>query len=234
MKNRFLRPFLSLVAAGTAVTLFAEGDDSGWTSLFDGSSTDAWRGYQMDHFPEEGWKVEDGVLATVPGTARTDIVTVESFQNFELYLEWRVAERGNSGIFYQVSEDGSAIWHSAPEFQILDDEAHGLAEDHLHSTGSVYDLIAPESPKPLEPAGEFNTSRVIVRDRRVEHWVNDEKVVDYDLDSDEFREKVAESKFAQFADFGRVRSGPIGLQHHGNEVAFRNIKIRRLDSATDQ
>ncbi len=229
--HNLYRSLLPLIAAATPALMAGETD---WKILFDGESTDAWRGYRTETFPQAGWEVKDGVLSTVSGDARPDIITVESYDNFELHLEWRVAHRGNSGIFFHVSEEPAAIWHHSPEFQILDDEGYGVAPDHFHATGSLYDLLAPELPKPVHPVGEFNSSRLIVNDGHVEHWMNDRKILEYHLESDDFRERVAASKFSDYPEFARVGDGPIGLQHHGGGVDFRDIRIRRLDGDTDR
>lgn len=200
-----------------------------WIILFDGNSVEAWRGFRQTDFPAGGWVVQDGILSTVAGRGHRDIVTRESFRNFELILEWSVTPKGNSGIFYGVNEASPAIWHDAPEYQILDDAGHNQAPDSLQSAGSLYDLLGPSADKILRPVGEFNSTRLILRDRRAWHWLNGRLILEYHLDDPPLREKIAQSKFGEHPGFAMAEEGPVGLQHHGQEVSFRNIKIRRLD-----
>ncbi len=221
--------FFSGGCAATGSSPSMAESDSAWTVLFDGSSVEAWRGFRQEGFPESGWLVRDGILSTVPGRGHADIITRETYENFELRLEWRVVERGNSGIFFGVTEEVSTIWHYAPEFQILDDLGYNQKPDSPQATGSLYDLLGPSADKELKPVGEFNTARLVIRNRRVEHWLNGQKVLSYHLDDPALAEKIAASKFRVYDKFAQIRDGHIGLQHHGQEVAFRNIRIRRLD-----
>jgi hypothetical protein len=216
---------------GTFTLLHAA--DADWQVLFDGESMEEWRGYKRQDFPTGSWKVQEGILSSVGGGERVDIITRERYTDFDLELEWRVGHRGNSGIFFRVSEEASTIWHYAPEYQILDDEGRNVPLDHVQATGSLYDLLAPNERKKLKPAGEFNHSRIVVRGEKVEHWLNGEKILTYDLSSEDVKERIARSKFREFEQFGRVRDGYIGLQHHGDSVSFKNIRIRRLSEATE-
>ncbi len=216
----------------------------GWRLLWDGESTAGWRGAKLDRFPATGWTIEDGVLtvevtdggeATGPG----DIVTTDSFDDFELALEFRLSAGANSGIKYFVDPDlnigeGSAI---GCEFQILDDEQHPDARNGVagnRTLGSLYDLIAPENysapgrEKQFKGIGQWNQARVVSRNGHVEHWLNNEKVVEYDRNSQMFRALVAYSKYKVWPNFGQWPEGRILLQDHGNEVSFRNIKVREL------
>lgn len=202
-----------------------------WEVLFDGTSMDKWRGFKRADFPQGGWKVEDGVLKTIVGgdrADRLDIVTKKEYGDFELELEWQVVPGGNSGVFYRVSEEPQTIWHYAPEIQILDDGGHRDGSRALTAAGSLYALVAP-SKQVARPAGQWNQFRIVLRGSHGEHWLNGAKVVEYDLDSPELAKLIAESKFAPFEKFGKVRRGPVALQHHGQEVWFRNIRIRSLD-----
>jgi hypothetical protein len=203
---------------------------AGWRLLFDGTSTDAWRGYRQLAFPAKGWIVEDGCLKVEAGGGGGDIITVDRYENFELVLEFRVSPGANSGIMYRVSENHAAPWQSGPEFQILDDGGAGVEPDDPHSVGALYDLYGPAGGKVTRPVGAFNTARIRLQDGRLEHWLNGVKVVACDLDSDEFRERVAASKFSAYEDFGKVARGSIALQDHGHDVWFRNIRIRDLDA----
>lgn len=203
-----------------------------WIILFDGDSVDHWRGYRTDAFPDAGWKVENGVLIAIPTGSRVDLITREPYSDFELELEWRVAPGANSGIFYRVSEEAAAIWQLAPEYQVLDDQAGGLKPDHVQSAGALYDLIPPSEDKKLLPVGEFNSTRIVIRGDHIEHWLNGEKILSYNVESADLRERIASSKFGGFERFAKVRNGHIGLQHHGSEVGFRNIRIRRLSESS--
>lgn len=205
-------------------TLSAEERAEGWRLLFDGRTTEEWRGYQLDEVPE-GWAVEDGTLARVgPGG---DLITVEQFSDFELSLEWKVEAGGNSGLFFRATEEAPMIYFSAPEVQILDDDGHADGRSPLTSAGSNYALHpAPEGV--ARPAGEWNHFRILVDGARVEQWMNGVHVVTYELWSPEWEALVAESKFAEWPEYGRAERGHIGVQDHGDPVWFRNIKIREL------
>jgi hypothetical protein len=197
---------------------------SGWRLLFDGRTTAGWRGYMRTGMPD-GWRVVDGALTRV-GPAG-DIITMEQFRNFELALEWSVAPGGNSGIFYRAIEGPAAIYVSAPEMQVLDDAAHRDGLSRLTAAGSNYGLHGvPEGI--VRPAGEWNAVRIVVDGNHVEHWLNGVKVVEYELHSPEWKELVANSKFAQWPEYGQAAEGHIGLQDHGDRVAFRSIRIRVL------
>ena len=172
-----------------------------------------------------GWEVADGALTrTGPGG---DIITVDQFGNFELELEWMVAPGGNSGIFYRVTEEGEAGYHTGPEMQVLDDAAHADGLSRLTAAGSAYGLY-PAPPGVVKPAGEWNAVRIVVRGRHVEHWLNGTKVVDYELGSPDWEAKVKASKFAQWPGYGRAPRGHVALQDHGDRVAYRNIRIREI------
>jgi hypothetical protein len=199
---------------------------AGWRLLFDGQTTAGWHGYGKRPFPG-GWQVVDGALTRV-GLAG-DIVTDGSYRDFELEVEWKVPPGGNSGIFYRGIESENwlktPIHHSAPEMQVLDDAAHADGKSPLTSAGSMYALY-PVPPGVAKPAGEWNTARVVVRGRRIEHWLNGTKVVDCEIGSPDWARRVKDSKFSALPTFGTAPEGVIGLQDHGDRVAFRNIKLR--------
>jgi hypothetical protein len=199
---------------------------AGWQVLFDGKSTDAWRGYKQESFPAEGWTVEQGTLHAVAG-GHGDIVTKDTYRDFELELEWRVSPGANSGIFYGATEDNEYIWQSAPEMQILDDAKHADGKDPKTSAGALYALI-PATGKVLRPVGAWNKARIVIRSNHVEHWLNGKRVVSYDLGSEALAQLIAQSKFADIPAFAKAAEGHIGLQNHGDDVWFRNIRIRRL------
>jgi len=197
---------------------------AGWRLLFDGRTTDGWRGFKLNNMPD-GWKVVDGALTRV--AAAGDILTTQKFKNFELDLEWKISEGGNSGIFYRGSEDEDAIYWTAPEMQVLDDAHHEDGKSRLTSAGANYGLYeAP--PGIVKPAGQWNQVRLIVNGRHVEHWLNGVRMLQYELYSPDWEMKVRDSKFVAHPKYGRNAEGYIGLQDHGDWVAFRNIKIHVL------
>lgn len=213
-----------------------------WIVLFDGTSTENFKGYCKDGFPEEGWEIVDGTLHCIgsgmgeAGGKGGDIITREKYGNFELSLEWKISEGGNSGVFYlaqeKCGEDGQPIWQSAPEMQILDNERHPdakLGEAGNRQAGSLYDLI-PADPQNAKPAGEWNEARIMVYKGTVVHYMNGENVLEYHLWTDKWNNMVAESKFKDYEDFVKpAQEGHIGLQDHGDDVWFRNIKIKLMD-----
>ncbi|MCI0421049.1 MAG: DUF1080 domain-containing protein [Acidobacteria bacterium] len=201
--------------------------DGKWIVLFDGKSKEAWRGYQRRDFPDKGWVIDQGAFKTVVDGEHVDLVTKQKFRNFELELEWKVSPGGNGGIFYRASEEDKEIWHSAPEIQVLDDDRHRDGKNPKTSAGSLYALVAPVGKK-LRPVGDFNQFRLVLRGNHGEHWVNGLKIVEYDLGSPKLKELIAESKFKNMPSFARLPEGHIGIQHHGQEVWYRNIRVRDL------
>ena len=212
------------VGQGPLNTLTAAERSAGWRLLFDGKTTAGWRGFLQDSAPA-GWQVVDGALTRVASGG--DILTRGKFRNFELTLEWNIAPGGNSGIFYRGSEDDNAIYWNAPEMQVLDDAGHVDGKSRLTSAGALYDLY-PSPAGIVKPAGEWNQVRLVVKGKHVEHWLNGVKVVEYEQGSHDWTAKVKASKFASHPHFGRNPTGYIGLQDHGDRVAYRNIKIRVL------
>jgi len=211
--------------------------DEGWVSLFDGKTPEHFRGYNSETFPDKGWEIVDGtlhVMATGKGEAGGggDIITKKMYKNFELSLEWKVSEGGNSGIFYLAQEKpDQPIWKSAPEMQILDDEKHPdgkLGIDGNRAAGSLYDLI-PGNKEIVKPVGEWNHVKVLVYKGTVVHWVNGKNVLEYHLWTDDWNTMVLNSKFKDYEDFlNTAEVGYIGLQDHGDDVWFRNIKIKEM------
>jgi len=197
---------------------------AGWRLLFDGQTTTGWRGFRMDSMPH-GWQVVDGALTRVAHAG--DIITTERFANFELVLEWKISRAGNSGIFYRVSEDDSTAYWSGHEMQVLDDAGHPDGKSRLTAAGSCYGIY-PSPAGVVKPAGQWNRVRLVVRGNHVEHWLNGVKVVEYELGSPDWVALVMKSKFAPHVHYGRNTSGYIGLQDHGDWVAFRDIKIHVL------
>ena len=197
---------------------------SGGELLFDGKTTAGWRAYKGTECPP-GWQALDGALVRVSEAG--DIVTVDEYQDFDLEFEWSVAPGANSGVMFHVTEDHDAPWETGPEFQILDNRVHKDGLDPRTSAGSNYAMHAPARDV-TRPAGEWNQARIVVRGAHVEHWLNGEKVVEYELWSDDWKKRVAECKWKERPDYGMRKSGRIALQDHGDRVAFRNVRIRRL------
>ncbi len=197
-----------------------------WIALFDGTSTAALRGYGSDAFPTS-WVVEDAELHALPG-AGVDLVTRETFDDFELEFDWRVSPGGNSGVLYRVVESDAPSWTTGPEYQVLDDSGHPDGRDPRTSAAALYGLIAPNADKRLEAVGTFNTGRIVVHGGQVEHWLNGSRVVDYEWGGADVRTLVDASKFRDLPGFMAADAGGVVLQHHGEEVWFRNVRIRRL------
>lgn len=212
-------------------TLNAEEKEEGWQLLFDGTSTEGWRSYNGTDFPAQGWEVNDGMLTVLAQGGGGDIITDKKFSNFILKLEWRVQESGNSGIFYRAMEQPTQpIYWSAPEMQVLDNENHPDANqgvDGNRKAGSLYDLI-PAKPQNAKGHGEWNSVKIVADGPNIEHWQNGEKVLEYELWTNEWYEMIRNSKFESHPEFGDARSGYIGLQDHGDRVDFPNIKIKEL------
>jgi hypothetical protein len=202
----------------------SEARDTGWKSLFDGKTTAGWRGYRSKTMPA-GWQVIDGALTRVDSAG--DIVTNDKYTNFELELNWKVAEGGNSGIFYRVSEDSDYPWQTGLEMQVLDDARHPDGRSPLTSAGSLFGIY-PAPRGAVRPAGEWNAVRIVVNGHHIEHWLNGVKVVEAELGSPDWQARVKQSKFATMPGYGRNDTGYIGLQDHGNRVAYRFIRIRTL------
>jgi hypothetical protein len=201
--------------------------DAGWRLLFDGRTTDGWRGFKTEAVPGV-WAVVDGALTRVAGaTGGGDIMTREKFANFELALDWKVAPGGNSGIFYRASQDDDEIYWTAPEMQVLDDAAHADGANRLTSAGANYGLDAAPAGI-VKKAGEWNHVEIRIQGNHVEHWLNGVKVVQYELGSADWEAKVKASKFAPHPHYGRNATGFIALQDHGDQVSYRNIRIRVL------
>lgn len=215
-----------------------------WRPLFDGKTFDGWRGLGYDSVPNAHWKIDNGTIkkiasGQVPRQADGqpvtggDLMTKETFTDFELSWDWKIRAGGNSGVKYNVSEEISmaqAPNHAALgfEYQLLDDS---LAEDRTipsHRAAALYDLIAPNAGKRLNPAGEWNTSMLVFRGNHGEHWLNGSKVVEFDLGTPLMGSLLAKSKYRVVKNFAQRRAGHIVLQDHGDEVNFRNIKIRIL------
>jgi Domain of Unknown Function (DUF1080) len=212
-------------------------DSTGWTQLFDGKTLNGWHGYnapdaktKKSDTSDTLWKVENGLLTVPPShegdtKGRRDIITTGTYQEFDLRWEWKIAEGGNSGVKYFVLEDQpDARGH---EYQMIDDERHPDAKIGPHrQTAALYDVF-PAHDRPMKPAGEWNSSEVIVKGNHVTHILNGKTVLEYDLGSPELKAAIAKSKFKDLARFGTPLSGHILVQDHGDQVWFRKIEIKK-------
>jgi Domain of Unknown Function (DUF1080) len=227
MKNLLL--FLALSAAVIAGDneLTSAEREGGWKLLFDGKDASGhWRGYKSDNIPDK-WVVKDGSLV-LTGKGGGDIVTKDEFENFELSIDWKISPEGNSGIMFKVQETEAKPWNTGPEVQIQDN-----SKGHdPQKAGWMYGLY-PANADTTKPVGEWNTfvlkcQKTAAGTYKCEHFMNGTKYVDYEIGSADWNEKVAKSKFGKFPNFAKAAKGRICLQDHGNEVAFRNIRIREL------
>jgi Domain of Unknown Function (DUF1080) len=209
-----------------------------WITLFDGTTVYGWVAANSTEFPDDAWSLQDGCLQNVPGGPKTTLYTREKFRDFELEFEWRIGYGGNSGVFY--SPEGVALNR---EFQLIDDDRSDFPNGgrwtlHEDDTGALWGVIAPSGNKELSPYNEWNHGKLLVKGTHVEHWINDHRVVEYELGSPELGRKIDNTRIpyaktqlkgqgkTQFMQLGDV---PIGLSIQGGEVSFRNIRIRRLD-----
>ena len=231
MKSEVVRLLLCVsFALFSIATIAAENHASTneWQMLFDGHSMQGFRSYQSDSI-NPGWQIVDGAITRIVDksadkkTRVGDLITKEKFGAFELELEFKISPGGNSGIIYHVTEDNEKSWHSGPEIQIIDN--HGGKDGQ--KTGWLYQMYSTETDA-TKPAGEWNQLRIVISPKKCEHYVNGTKYVEYVKGSDEWNKRVAGSKFSKQANFGLAKSGHICLQDHGNEVAFRNIRVKRL------
>jgi hypothetical protein len=205
-----------------------------WTILFDGKTVNGLRGYNQQEFPGKAWKIEGGALKTITkaqGGQPTDLATAAKFTDFEFEYEWKVSPGGNSGVMYRVKEiPGKAAYSTGPEMQVLDDERHpdGKANFPKRTAGSLYDLIGKGmKEKKYNPAGEWNTARIVCKDNAVEHWLNGEKLLAYKWGSAEIKAMLETSKFKGWPGFMEQPEGHVVIQHHGEEVWYRNIRVRK-------
>jgi cytochrome c len=232
MKIVALAVLLLAAAPRQENALSPEERQAGWKLLFDGKSTAGWRGYRMDTIPP-GWKAEDGVLARVAGGAGgkgagggDDIVSVEEYDDFELVLEWKVRPKGNSGVLFRVVEQSPTSWHEAVEMQILDN-GPWPNRSKKELAGAAYDMVAPAKDV-TRPVGEWNRARLVADGPRIEHWLNGEKLLEYEIGSDDWNRRLAAGKFKDKPLYAKATKGRICLQDHSDRIEFRNIKIRPL------
>jgi hypothetical protein len=196
-----------------------------WHPLFDGKLLDTFRGWRSEGMPE-GWHVVDGALVKEGDV--DDLVTKEKFGNFELELEWMIGKGGNSGVFYRATREYDHIYWSGPEYQLLDDANAPDGRSRLTAAAAAYGLYGPAAGV-VKAAGEWNKTRILVNGNHVEHWLNGQKVVEYDFGSADWKAKVAASKFAKYPNYGLAKSGFIGIQgDHPGSLQLRHVRIREL------
>lgn len=197
----------------------------GWVLLFDGKSLEHFKGFKTDAVPASWEAAGDGSLHTKGGGG--DLVTKDEYKDFELSCEWKISDGGNSGIIYRSAEEGDATYQTGPEFQVLDNAKHKDKAEPKTTAAALYALYAPTKDM-TKPAGQWNSAKIIVKGTHVEHWWNGEKVVDADMGSEEFKKLVAGSKFNAWKGFAVQPKGHIAFQDHGDQVWYRNVKIREI------
>jgi hypothetical protein len=218
--------------AAESNTLRAEEEADGWQLLFDGKTLNGWKGYTREPIPAS-WKVENGsILARrEQGKSAGDIVTTRQFGDFELLFSWKMTPGNNSGVIYRVTDEYAQAWQSGPEFQVLDNTTHLDGLNPLASSGACYAVFAPAKDV-TRPVGEWNHARILAQGKHVEHWLNGEKLLEYEVGSDRWLAHVKTSKFFPTAygeaNWGKAAAGYIGLQDYGGAIEFRDIKIRPL------
>ncbi len=214
--------------------------DDGWIYLFNGTSTDGWRAYNGDSLPSQ-WTIKDGAL-TFDTEMRMEsekhgggdiIYAAEEFENFDLYLEWKLPEGGNSGIFYHLKEGYGGPYEVSPEYQLLDDlkweEINNAELQDWQKTAADYAMYVPDKDKKIvKPAAEWNSSRIRFTPEKVEHWLNGRKVLEFVPWSDDWYERKEAGKWKDYPDYGKFKKGYIGLQDHDSPLWFRNIRIKKL------
>jgi len=224
MKTLMYLSFAAIFLANNGV----KAQSKGWQSLFDGKTLKGWRQATKDSVPTAGWSVVGGELVFDPSKGHGgDVVTEKTFKDFELSVDFKISEGGNSGIKYFLLPNTNL----GCEFQIIDDSKHPdakLGRDGDRTTGSLYDIMPAPANKPMKPAGEWNTARIIVRGDKVEHWLNGTKILSFDRSSEQFRQAIALSKFKTTEGFAMATTSPILLQAHGDLVHYKDIKIKEL------
>ncbi|MBS1488241.1 MAG: DUF1080 domain-containing protein [Bacteroidetes bacterium] len=205
----------------------------GWKLLFDGQSLQGWQIFK--NRKNNTWEAKDGMLHCKPlnekvkgdGDERSDLMTTEEFQNFEFACEWKISPEGNSGIIYRVTEEFEQPFYSGPEYQLIDDQGYKPKQEPVHLTGANYDMQAPDALL-AKPIGEWNLSRIVVNGKQVEHWLNGQKVVAYELGSADWKKRKEASKWKDAKGYGMATKGHIDLQDHGHEIWFRNVMVKAL------
>jgi hypothetical protein len=217
--------------SNTTATSSTPSEDTGWISLFDGTTLNSWHTFGQTTV-ESAWNAESGTihLNSAEKEGRGDIVTNDSFQNFDLKLEWKISQAGNSGILFYVQDDKPKYedtYKTGPEMQVLDDERHEDRKTPSHRAGSLYDMIQA-TPGAVKPAGEWNAAEIVSNNGKLDFYLNGVHVVNTTIFDDSWKQMVAKSKFKEWPEFGTFKTGHIALQDHGNDVWYRNIMIKKL------
>ena len=223
-----------LLAAGVGCAVLGLGglrlvaeDEAGFKPLFDGKTFNGWRGYGKSAMPDKGWRIQDGMILKVKGERGGDIITERKFEDFDVRWEWRISRNGNNGLKYLVTE--ARAKGPGHEYQMIDDAGNFDGALGLkHQTAAFYDVLPPKKDRKLHAPGEWNSSRVLLQGTHVEHWLNGEKVLEYELESEAVKIAVAASKFKDAKGFGERGPGHILLTDHGDECWFRNLRLREL------
>ena len=213
---------LVTMSAQTAPSLTGKERKQGWKLLFDGTSLAGWRSYKSDT-PPPGWRAAGGEL--IRDGEGGDLMTVDQYGDFELRLDWKISKNGNSGIIYRATTDGPYPWSTGPEFQVLDNAGHADGKSPLTSAGSNY-AVNPPRMDVTKPVGEWNSILLIVKGNHIQHWMNGQKLVAYEIGSPDWERRVKASKFGKMPGYGLAKRGYIVLQDHESVVSYRNIKIR--------
>jgi hypothetical protein len=232
-----------LVTSLTALTVYGQDNTltqkekaEGWKLLFDGKTSSGWMNASSKTFPANGWVIKDGMLSVNPASKKQggggDIVTVDKYRNFELTVDFLYTKGANSGIKYFVDTESNngSLASIGCEYQVLDDRNHPDAKagfEGNRTLAGLYDLIAPKNKKD-NGDGAWNRATIIVNGNKVQHWLNGQLTVEYERGNDAWRELIKKSKFKDSPGFGEVQEGRILLQDHGNNVSFKNIKIREI------
>jgi hypothetical protein len=204
-------------------TLTAKEKKLGWKLLFDGKKIEGWRSYKSNTFPKEGWVIKNKTLHKPAGIRPGDIMTVDTYENFEFAWEWKLAPKGNNGVkYFIIPERKATVGH---EYQMIDDTT---VKDAFSSNASFYLVVEPSKDKPNKPMGEWNRSRIVVKGNHVEHWLNGAKVVEYECGSPEVMNQIPKTKFNKYPGFGEKVRGHILLTDHNDPSWYRNIKIREI------
>jgi hypothetical protein len=232
-------PFLLILLAMITAFAYKEGPvnkltptekKQGWKLLFDGKSLNGWRPYQNKK--SDSWSVNNGTLhckgsANDKSDLRADFITKRQFDNFEFSVDWKISPEGNSGIIYLFNEKEKAAYLTGPEYQIIDDKGFPQKLEDWQMTGANY-AMDPAVGAVAKPVGEWNNTRIVVNRGHVEHWLNGKKIVDTQMWTADWQKKKTEGKWKDAPNYGTVKKGHIGLQDHGSEAWFRNIKIKKL------
>jgi hypothetical protein len=218
----------------TAVPFLTEAQKAeGWKLLFDGRSLNGWQIFKSRK--NNTWEVKDGLLHCKPlnenakgdGDERSDLMTTAEFENFEFTCDWKISAKGNSGIIYRATEEFEQPYYSGPEYQLIDDGAYAPKPTDKQLTGCAYDMYTT-APKSMKPVGEWNSTKIAVKGKHVEHWLNGQKIVEYDFGSPDWTKRKDASKWKEWKGYGMASKGHIDLQDHGHEVWFKNVMVKSL------